>query len=419
MCKNKQISESLKETRLRRKSQSATVFELKIINNKIPTKIKNKLNRLFLEAKWLYNHALSQEDVFNVDTKIKQVICKTPDGLENRDLNIIGSQIKQSIVKRITESIKSLSSKKKKGFKVGRLKFSSEVNAIPLKQFGNTYKIKGDKVSIQGIGKVKVRGIKQLKEFKREDVANAVLVRKNGDLYLKVTCFRDAFKTTKKESIGIDFGIKDSMVFSNGIKIDTTVPLSKKVKIEHKRLSKKSKRSKNEFRQKTKLGKAYERVTNKRKDIKNKINSYLKNNFGCIVVQNENIKGWHAGLFGKQIQQSTIGGIIAGIKDLPHTTIVDRFYPSTQECPVCLKREKQSLDKREYVCECGYREDRDIHAARNILFEGLEIVPTVRRDLASRKRSKKPVEIESSIRMFEYFQTFLQDSVYEPGSPML
>ena len=199
------------------------------------------------------------------------------------------------------------------------------------------------------------------------------------------------------------------MVFSNGIKIDTTVPLSKKVKAEHRKLSKKSKRSKNEFRQKTRLGKAYERVTNKRKDIKNKINSYLKNNFGCIVVQNENIKGWHAGLFGKQIQQSTIGGIIAGIKDLPHTTIVDRFYPSTQECPVCLKREKQSLDKREYVCECGYREDRDIHAARNVLFEGLKIVPTVRRDLVS-FWNEKPVEIESSAKMFEYFQTFCKTS---------
>jgi len=83
MCKNKQISESLKETRLRRSSQSAAVFEVKIIENKISKKTKEKINRLFLKAKWLYNYCLSQEDVFDIDTKIKQVECKTPEGFED------------------------------------------------------------------------------------------------------------------------------------------------------------------------------------------------------------------------------------------------------------------------------------------------------------------------------------------------
>jgi len=412
MSKNKQISKTLKETRLRRETQDCVVFELKIIQNKISTKIKDKLNRLFLEAKWLYNHALAQEDIFKFDTKIKQVQCKTPEGFENRDLNNIGSQIKQSIVKRMQDSIKSLSSKKKKGFKAGKLKFTSEINSIPLKQFGNTYKIKGNKISIQGIGKFKAKGFKQIEEYKREDIANATLIRKNNDLYLKVTCFRNKFKLSKKKKnkIGIDFGIKDSMVFSNGVKIDTTEPLTKKVKIEHKKLSKKTKHSKNHNKQKTKLGKAYEKVTNKRKDKKNKIVSYLKNNFKTIAVQNENIKGWHAGLFGKQIQQSTIGGIIAGIKNLPHTLVVDRYYPSTQECPMCLERVKQSLEKREYICSCGYREDRDIHSARNILLEGLKIVPTVRRDLIFRKEDKKPVEIKATTEMFNYFKQFCKSS---------
>ena len=148
MSKNEQISKTLKETRLRRESQDAVVYELKIIKNKTSNKAKEKLNRLFLEAKWLYNYFLSLESIFDIDTKIKQVKCKTPEGLEDRDLNIIGSQIKQSIVKRMQDSIKSLSSKKKKGARIGKLKFTSEINSIPLKQFGNTYKIKGNKISI-------------------------------------------------------------------------------------------------------------------------------------------------------------------------------------------------------------------------------------------------------------------------------
>ncbi|MFA5075778.1 MAG: transposase [Candidatus Babeliales bacterium] len=419
MSKADNIAKTFKETKQRRQSQDVVVYELKIINNKLSKTLKEKLNRLFLEAKWFYNYILSKNDVFNFDSKIKQVQCKTTNGFEDRELKTIGSQIKQEILKRIQNSIKSLSSKKKKGNKVGKLKFKSEFLSIPLKQFNTTYKIKGNKILIQGIGKIKVKGINQISKIKEKDFANANLIKRNNDIYLKITCFKEKTILTKtNNAIGIDFGIKDSMVFSNGIKIDTKIPLSRQVLKEHKKFSKKIKNSKNHNKQLNKLKKSYEKITNKRKDTKNKIISYLKNNYDIISVQNENIKGWHSGLFGKQIQQSTIGGIIEGIKKLPHTTIVDRYYPSTQECPNCLTRVKQDLSKRIYKCKCGYVEDRDIHSARNILFEGLQIVPTVRRDLIP-IWNKKPVEIESTKQMYDYFKTFCLNSIYESGSPML
>lgn len=420
ISKNEQIGKTLKETRDRHRNMDCVVFEIKIQNNKISKQLQSKTNLLFLEAKWLYNYILSQENVFDFNTKIKSVDCLTPNGLENRDLNIIGSQIKQDIHKRLKDSIKALSTKKKKGNtkQIGRLKFKSEVNSIPLKQFQNTYKIKGNRISIQGLGKFKVNGLNQLKEINKKDIANANFIRKNNDLYLKITCFKPKPEIKEcKYFIGIDFGIKDSMVFSNGSKLDTKIQLSKSVLTNHKKLSKKQNKSKNQEKQRIKLKKSYAKILNKRKEIRSQLKHHLKTEYQWIAVQNENIKGWYSGLFGKQIQQSTIGGIIREIKMIPHTSIVDRFYASTQECPCCLKKVKQSLDKRIYKCSCGYTKDRDVHSARNILLESLKI-PLVQRKSIIEKYDKKPVENKTSIKFFNKMNN-LVSLFNETGSPSL
>lgn len=413
ITKNENIKNSLKATKEKRKYQTPTIYQLKIIKNKLSKNRKYKLNRVFLEGKWLYNSILASPDIYSYDWKTKIVKCKTPKGLEDRNLDLISSQIKQEIVKKTTNSVKALSIKKKKGYKVGRLKYKSEINSIPLKQFNNTYKIKNhNTIKIQGLGEYKVKGLEQLKDI--EDIANANLIKIGDDFYIKITCYKPKEVKPKTENkIGLDFGVKDSITFSNGIKIDTKIKINKSIKKNHRKLSKKKNRSNNFNKQRNKLIKSYNKQRNKKNDIRNKIKSYLKNNYSHIAVQDENISGWHSGWFGKQIQESTIGGIIVGIKDIPHTSIVDRFYPSTKECPNCGKKNKVKLKDRIYICGCGYERDRDIHSANNILFESLGLVPMERRDLI-----KKPVESISVKNMFEYFQTFLGKVVYEAGSPM-
>jgi transposase len=167
--------------------------------------------------------------------------------------------------------------------------------------------------------------------------------------------------------------------------------LPKKIRIEHRKLSKKVYGSSNYNKQKEKLKKLYKKHTNKKQDNKNKIVSYLKNNYCHIGIQDENIKGWHAGLFGKQIQQSILGGIIAELKKVPHTLVVDRFYPSTKKCLVCGKLNKIKLSERIYSCSCGYEEDRDHHSSISILIESFNktTVPMDSRDF-------KPVELNTA-----------------------
>ena len=67
--KNQTIKATLKATKARRKLQCCRVFEVKVDSSHLNQHTKEQLQRLFLEAKWLYNHLLSQPSVCDIDYK--------------------------------------------------------------------------------------------------------------------------------------------------------------------------------------------------------------------------------------------------------------------------------------------------------------------------------------------------------------
>ena len=81
------------------------------------------------------------------------------------------------------------------------------------------------------------------------------------------------------------------------------------------------------------------------------------------------MRGW-----GRIVQSSCMGKVKAKLISLEKENKafkVNKFYPTTQFCPVCESLHKHSLDKRIYHCDlCGYEEDRDIHAAKNVKLFG-------------------------------------------------
>jgi len=139
MTKAEKIRQSRQQTLERRQHQACKVYELKLQNlSKADTRL---LNRMFLEAKWLYNHMADIENRLTKDAwKTTEVEVKTPEGMETRQIEVLSSQIRQGIVERIRQNLKALRQAKEKGHKVGRLKFKSEVRSIPLKQYGYTYR---------------------------------------------------------------------------------------------------------------------------------------------------------------------------------------------------------------------------------------------------------------------------------------
>jgi putative transposase len=401
MSKSDKIKESLKKTRQKRKSQTCKVFEIKIDESKLSNEKLRKLNDCFVQSKWIYNHLLSQEKDVKFDPKSKNINVnvfneKTQkcDKVENRNLTI-GSQIKQSICERFVKNIISLSKLKGKGFKIGKLKFKKEVNSVPLKQFGCTYRIIDNKtIRIQSIGELKVNGLEQIVGLEK---ANAHLIKKTSGYYIKITCYKEKENLETFGNIGIDFGIKDSIVLSDGRKFSWNFEIPDKLKRKQKKLSKKKKGSRNYVKQCKKIEKNYEEYTRKKDDAANKFVSSLKE-YSKVVIQDENIVGWHSNLFGKQVQQSILGRIKSRIKNLGTSIIIDRWLPTTKLSPVSGENVEIGLNDRIFV-DRGFSEDRDIKSAKTILTLGLFDSKLTSKELRS-------LPVEDLISAFERFYPF-------------
>ena len=384
-------------TASRRQNQVCKVFECKIVKKRLNKKQREELELLFVEGKRFYNHVLNlhQNGVSLKDintTNIKMVECLTKDKQKvSYNLDVIGSQMKQSIVTRMISNEKTIMTLVKKGLqKYGNLKFKSELNCIPLKQYGTTYKFKSfNKVKIQGIsGNVLVRTGNQLQIA--DELANANLVKKPDGYYIKVVAFinKENFKEKQKngKEIGLDFGIKTSITTSEGEKLDVFVEESERLKKLQRELFRRVKGSNNRYKTIKLIQREYQKLSNKKQDKANKIIHQLKQ-YDRIYMQDEQISGWHKGLFGKQVQHSCLGTIKAKLKVLPQTVVLDMQIPTTKLCPKCGTVNKFiTLEDRTYRCRCGYELDRDTHSARNMIiiakscFED-HLVPTEHREI--------------------------------------
>ena len=380
LAKNQKIKETGKATRERRKDMLCRVFEVKADLSRMSKSQRNDVNTLFREAKWFRNAYLADN---GLSDKSRSVKVKVKDVFEERELTLLGSQIKQSIISEVKDSIRGLAMLKEKGHKVGALKFKSVCNCVNLKQFHVTYDIDKDRsrIRVQGIRKpFKVRGLEQIPDD--AEIANAKFIRKASGLYFHITCYvPKEEKHIPHRSVGIDFGISDNLVFSDGREpVNICVPESKGTKLASRRMNKAlshngNQKSNKHYKRKNKVRKAYEKDKNRRKDLANKAVHEILNNYDFIAIQDEMIHNWHKGIFGKQVQHSAMGVIKEELKNSSGVYVVSRDFPSTQICPECGKLTKHPLKMRSYTCQyCGYHHpSRDEKAASSILEEAKRI----------------------------------------------
>ena len=186
--------------------------------------------------------------------------------------------------------------------------------------------------------------------------------------------------------VGIDVGIKDFYVDSNGNRVSNNKFLKQsqiKLKKAQKRLSKKHKDSHNWEKQRIKVARIYEHITNQRNDFLQKQSTKLIKENQIICIEDLNVKG--------MIKNHRLANSIADVswskfinmleyKAYPYgcTVVkVPRFYASSQICHVCGKKSSitKDLSVRDWICpHCGTHLDRDVNAAVNILNKGKEIL---------------------------------------------
>ena len=372
--KNKKIKQSLSETKERRKSQKCFVFKTKINKKKLNAVQRKQLDRLFLEAKWFYNHAINfmqAHKLSELDTKVKSVTTldknKQP---VSRNLTALKSSYKQGIKDKISDSLNALHQLKINGHKVGKLKFKKEINCINLKQFGITHRIKSlHRVELQGFkDSFYVYGLDQFYTNPNAEIANAQLIRRNGEYYIHWTVYIDKkhIPTIEKngKTIGIDFGCATAFTLSDGRKIDFKLQETESMRKLHKKMARQKKDSKQYEKSCELLRKKYDKLGKIKDDFTDKFVKELKC-YDKIVIQDENLKGWHKGSHAKAVQHSVLGRVKSRLKKQPNTHMLSRFAPTTKMCFNCGEIHKEiMLWDRVFECDCGVSMDRDIHAAQ-------------------------------------------------------
>lgn len=200
-----------------------------------------------------------------------------------------------------------------------------------------------------------------------------------------VNCENFQMKSTGA-MVGIDLGIKDLVITSDGEKFENSKTLykyEKKLVKEQRKLAKKTKGSNNRNKQRIKVARLYEKITNIRVDNLHKISHKLIQENQLIVsedlkisnmVKNHNLAksisdcSWYE--LTRQLQYKVHWNGRQYIK-------IDTYFPSSQTCSVCgyINKETKDLSVRERTCPCcNTRHDRDINAAINILYEGLRLI---------------------------------------------
>ncbi|WP_341478887.1 transposase [Clostridium perfringens] len=293
--------------------------------------------------------------------------------------------------------------KKAKGFPRFKKKKNQDVKAYFPKNNKTDWTLERHRVKIPTLGWVR------LKEFGYIPVNSVVksgTVSQKADRYyvsilveerdIKISNSNIGIKISNpnNEGLGIDLGIKEFVVCSDGIKFKninktlTVKKIEKKLKREQRKLSRKYESlkirnknikegratSQNIQKQVVKVQKLHQRLRNIRTDYINKtVSKIVKQKSSYVTIEDLNVKG--------MMKNKHLSKAIASQKFFEFKTkltvkckennielrIVDRFYPSSKTCSQCGKIKKDlKLSNRIYKCNCGLDIDRDLNASINL-----------------------------------------------------
>lgn len=286
--------------------------------------------------------------------------------------------------------------KKERGFPKFKKKGKSDVKMYFVRNNPKDCCCERHRVNISTLGWVKLKEKGYIPTTKQGHIIKSGTVScKAGRYYVSVLI--DIPKKEKSQlnefGLGIDLGIKDFAIISNGIvkkNINKTAKLKKlekQLKREQRCLSRKyeglKKRNKimkgeairqNIQKQVLKVQKLHHRIDNIRTDYINKcINEIVKTKPSYITIEDLNVKG--------MMKNRHLSKAVASQKFYEFRTkleakckefgielrIVDRWYPSSKLCHECgcIKNDLK-LSDREYICKCGYHSDRDFNASLNL-----------------------------------------------------
>ena len=368
----------------------------------------DKINQNIGVCRWLYNGYIAKnKELYNqyknglIDKKHAFISANDFDKYINHEVKILEeySWINNCGSKARKKSIQNAETAYKRFFK-GQSKFpkfkkknKSDIKLYFPKNNKGDWKIERNKIMIPTLKNVR------LKEYGYIPIGAKVIsgtVSKKADrYYVSVIINIEVNKQKNKNTgIGIDLGIKDLAICSNGMtfkninKTNKVKKINKKLLREQRRLSRKyeslklrNKKEKGEAtrqniqKQIVKVQKLHQRLNNIRTDYINKtISSIVKQEPSFITIEDLNVSGMMKNKhLSKAVAEQKFYEFRNKLEVKCNTLgielrIVDRFYPSSKLCHECGSVKKDlKLKDRTYICPvCGYIEDRDFNASLNL-----------------------------------------------------
>ena len=226
---------------------------------------------------------------------------------------------------------------------------------------------------------------KRLQKYK-DSIRSATLSKtKSGNFFLSILvdipeaeCAK--FKKTNKQ-VGIDLGVKDFVITSDGVMFENKhffKSEEKKITKLQRQLSRKVKGSNNRGKQRVRLAKAFEQLSNKNENYIHYVVNEILKSYDVVFMEDLNVKGLMKNhQIAKAIQEVGFSRFKYVLQNKAlvndkQVVLIDRFYPSSKICSCCgYKKKDLKLRDRFWTCpECGEHHDRDINASKNILAEG-------------------------------------------------